>query len=222
LYIHGGPYGAFGSTYVIDFDLLVGVGYAVVFHNFRGSSGYGTQFRAKIAGQWGTAGSLDHHAALDAAVGAGIADPDRLGVCGLSHGGFATCWLLGTSERFRAGVAENQNVDRASSFGVGDGPEWIAEEFGRMPWQAPELYREQSPLTYAPRCSTPLLLIVGEEDYRCHATQSEQYYRVLKGNGTQTEMLRLPGSAHTGSIDGPLTSRIAQNEAMLDWFDRYL
>src|SRR5262245_63348347 len=54
---------------------------------FRGSHGYGAAFSKSIEGNWGKAGSLDHHATIDAAIKAGIADPDRLGVCGLSHGG---------------------------------------------------------------------------------------------------------------------------------------
>src|SRR5262249_7537557 len=74
LYVHGGPYGAVGSTFVIDYHLLVGAGFAVVVHNFRGSHGYGAAFSKKIEGDWGKAGSLDHHATLDAAIKAGFAD----------------------------------------------------------------------------------------------------------------------------------------------------
>ena len=57
---------------------------------------------------------------------------------------------------------------------------------------------------------------------RCHPVESEQYYRVLKSNGVPTEMLRLPNSSHLGTWDGPIPARIAQNEAIVEWFDRYL
>jgi dipeptidyl aminopeptidase/acylaminoacyl peptidase len=222
LYVHGGPYGSFGSTYMLDFQLLVGAGFAVVFNNFRGSGGYGNEFSAKIVRAWGPAGSLDHHAALDAAIAAGIADADRLGVCGLSHGGFATCWLVGTSDRFKAAVAENQVLNRASSFGVADMPWYVRAEMGGPPWERPDVYAEQSPYTYATSCTTPLLFIVGELDMRCYATESEQYFRVLKTNGVPTRLLRLPDSSHGGTIYGPVPARLAQNDALIDWFRRYL
>jgi dipeptidyl aminopeptidase/acylaminoacyl peptidase len=222
LYIHGGPYGAFGSTYMIDFQLLVGAGFAVVCHNFRGSRGYGTEFAEAIVGKWGPAGSLDHHATLDEAIRIGIADPDRLGVCGYSHGAFATNWLVATSDRFKAGVAENGSTDWATKFGVVDWPMYVRLELGGTPYEVPDVYREQSPLTYAPNCRTPLLFVIGESDLRCQPVEAEQYYRVLKTNGVPTEMLRLPNSTHLGTWDGPVPARIAQNEALVEWFTRYL
>jgi dipeptidyl aminopeptidase/acylaminoacyl peptidase len=222
LYIHGGPYGAFGSTYMIDFQLLVGAGFAVIFNNFRGSGGYGTEFARKIFGDWGRAGALDHHATVDAAIAAGIAEPDRVGVCGYSHGAFATCWLLGTSNRFRAALAENPVTNWATAFGLVDSEWWVREELGGSPHEVPAVYRDSSPLTYATNCRTPLLLIVGEADLRCHPAESEQYYRVLKGNGVTTEMLRLPNSSHIGTWNGPVEARVAQNEALIEWFARHL
>jgi dipeptidyl aminopeptidase/acylaminoacyl peptidase len=223
LYVHGGPYAAaFGSTFDIDFQLLAGAGFAVLAHNFRGSSGYGAEFSAKIFGRWGKQGELDHHATLDAAVAAGIADPERLGVCGLSHGGFATCWLLSTSHRFRAGVAENAAATFTAQYGVMDSESWLVPEFGGPPSEHPDAYRDASPLTYASSCRTPLLFVIGEQDLRCHPIESEQFYRVLKTNGVPSEMVRLPGSSHGGSAYGPVPARIAQNEALVDWFVRYL
>ncbi len=222
LYIHGGPYAAFGSTYMIDFQLLVGAGFAVVFHNFRGSHGYGSAFSQQMVGVWGPAGAQDHHATLDEAIRRGIADPDHLGVCGYSHGGFATCWLVGTSSRFRAAVAENPVTSWASAFSTTDLESWIELDIGGTPHDIPDAYHELSPLTYAQNCETPLLFVVGEADLRCPPAESEQYYRVLKRNGIPAEMLRLPGSDHLGTWHGPVSARIAQNEALVEWFTRFL
>jgi dipeptidyl aminopeptidase/acylaminoacyl peptidase len=222
LYVHGGPYYSYGSVFSIDFHLLVAAGFAVVVNNFRGSGGYGSEFARELFADWGRKGSLDHHAALDEAIRAGIADPDRLGVCGTSHGGFATCWLAATSDRFKAGVAENPLVNLASSFYVSDCEWWISSEFGGPPHELPDEYRERSPLTYAANCRTPILFIVGESDLRCHPTEAEQYYRVLRSNGVPTAMLRLPSSSHGGSSTGPVAARVAQNEALVEWFRRYL
>jgi len=223
LYVHGGPYaGATGHMYMIDFQLLTGAGFAVLTGNFRGSLGYGAEFAGKMVGDWGRHGSLDHHALVDEAIAAGIADPDRVGVFGLSHGGFATCWLTSTSRRFKAAVAENPATSFATWFGTMDTAWWFAGEFGGTPDQVPDVYRDRSPLTYAAACDTPLLLIVGELDMCCHPIESEQFYRVLRNRGVPTRMLRLPGTAHGGTHTGPVPARIAQNEALLDWFGRYL
>jgi dipeptidyl aminopeptidase/acylaminoacyl peptidase len=222
LYIHGGPYGAFGSTYMIDFQLLVGAGFAVVFHNFRGSGGYGSEFGGRIVSQWGPAGQLDHHAVVDEAIRLGIADPERLGVCGYSHGGFATCWLAATSDRFRAAVAENPATDWTSKWGTADAPFYIEYELGGAPYEAAEAYRAQSPLTYAPDCRTPILFVLCEGDLRVPPSQAEQYYRIVRRNGVPSEMLRIPNAHHIGSWNGPVAGRLAQNEALLDWFERHL
>jgi len=64
--------------------------------------------------------------------------------------------------------------------------------------------------------------VQGEQDYRCPAEQSEQFYTILKANGCVAEMLRFPNSAHGGAITGTLAVRRAHREALLDWMDRYV
>ena len=221
LCVHGGPYFALGSTYNIDFQLLVGAGFAVVFSNFRGSSGYGPEFYDKLVDYWGDSAG-DHHATLDAAIDAGIADPDRLGVCGISYGGFASCWLVGTSQRFKAAVVENAFTNWITMYGVADSEWWVTRVLGGTPWEVPDRYHALSPITFAHNCETPVLFVVGEADMRCHPVEAEQYYRVLKARGIPTAMLRLPGSTHLGSWHGPISARTAQNDALVEWFKQYL
>jgi dipeptidyl aminopeptidase/acylaminoacyl peptidase len=222
LSIHSGPYQAYTNTFSIDFHRLVGAGFAVVFDNYRGSGGYGAAFARRIVGDWGHQGSLDHHATVDEAIRAGIADPERVGVFGNSAGAFGACWLVGTSNRFRAAVAQSPITDFSSFYGGADAASWLAEEMGGPPDEVPERYRERSALTYAPHCRTPLLFIVGESDLRAQPLESEQYYRVLKRNGVPSEMLRLPNSSHIGSACGPVAGRVARGEALVDWFVRHL
>jgi len=223
LYAHGGPHSGFGHMFSFDFQMLAGAGYAVLFINQRGSTGYGDAFASQIIGDWGNLDYEDQMAGVDLAVQKGIADPDRLGCCGLSAGGFMTCWIVGHTDRFAAAVAENPVSNRASSYGVADiGPFFAVQEMGGLPHEIPEVYWRCSPLTYAHRCTTPTLLIQGEADYRCPAEQGEQFYAVLKASGCVVEMLRLPGSSHAGSIQGPPIVRRAQNEALLDWMNRYV
>jgi len=223
LYIHGGPHTAFGHIFHFDFHMLAGAGYAVLFINHRASTGYGDAFATAIKGDWG---NLDYHdlmAGVNAAIHAGLADPDRLGCCGLSGGGNLSCWIVGQTNRFKAAVPENPVTNWVSFYGCSDiGPWFAVEELGGKPHEIPDIYRRCSPITYAHRCTTPTLLVQGESDYRCPAEQSEQFYAVLKANGCTVEMLRLPNSPHGGAIAGPPMVRRAQNEALLNWMNKYV
>lgn len=223
LYIHGGPHSGFGHVWSSDMQLLCGAGYGVLMVNQRGSTGYGDAFATSLAGHWGEQDYLDLMAGVDRAVELGLADPDRLGVCGISGGGNLTCWIVGQTSRFRAAVPENPVTNFLSFYGVADIGVWFAvEQMGCQPWESPEAYLRQSPITYAHRCTTPTLLVQGEADLRCPAEQSEQFYAVLKANGCVVEMLRIPNSSHTGTIMGAIPARRAQNEALLDWMNRYV
>ncbi|MBA3944342.1 MAG: S9 family peptidase [Herpetosiphonaceae bacterium] len=223
LYIHGGPHSGFGHMFSFDFQMLAGAGYAVLFVNQRGSTGYGDAFATAIIGDWGNLDYGDLMAGVDAAVAQGLADPERLGVCGLSGGGNLSSWIVGQTARFKAAVPENPVTNWVSFYGVSDiGPWFAVEELGGKPHEIPEVYRRCSPITYAHRCTTPTLLVQGEADYRCPAEQSEQFFAVLKANGCPVEMLRLPASSHAGSIRGDLALRRAQNDALLEWMNRYV
>lgn len=223
LLIHGGPHLAQGYAFYFDALSLTSAGYAVLMINYRGSTGYGDAFSTGINGDWG---NLDYHdllAGVDAAVAHGLADANRLACGGLSAGGYHTCWLVTHTDRFKAAVAENAVTNWVSFYGTADiGPTFAVRQLGGTPYQVPETYHRCSPITYAPACQTPTLLIVGEEDRRCPAEQSEQFYTVLKTIGCPTEMLRLPGCAHVDSIYGPWGSRIAQNTAMVAWLNQFV
>ncbi|MDX1435488.1 MAG: S9 family peptidase [Anaerolineales bacterium] len=223
LNIHGGPHEAYGERFVFDFQLLAGAGYAVLFANPRGSTGYGDLFSTEIHGNWGGQDYEDLMAVVDEAVALGAADPDRLGVYGLSYGGYMSCWIVGHTNRFKAAVAENPLTDWTSFYGTSDiGPPFAEAQLGGKPHEIPETYWERSPVAYAHRCKTPVLLLVSDEDRRCPPGQSEQFYIGLHAAGCKVEMVRFPGAAHTASWDGPLMVRQAQNEALLGWMDAHL
>jgi dipeptidyl aminopeptidase/acylaminoacyl peptidase len=162
-------------------------------------------------------------AGLDFAIAKGIADPDRLGVCGLSGGGNLTCWTIGQTDRFKAAVPENPVTNWVSFYGVSDIGVWFAvQEMGGHPHEIPEVYARCSPITYAHRCKTPTLLVQAEHDWRCPAEQSEQFYTVLKANGCTVEMLRIPNGYHGATRSGTYDARCSHNEALLDWMNRYV
>ncbi len=223
LYIHGGPHAAYGNGFHFDFQMLAGAGYGVLFINHRASTGYGDSFSTAIKGDWG---NLDYHdlmQGVDYAIDFELADLNRLGVCGTSGGGNLSCWIVGQNNRFKAAIPQNPVTNWRSFYGTSDIGIWFGvEQMGGHPHEIPQVYEKCSPITYAHNCTTPTLLVQSEHDWRCPAEQSEQFYAVLKANGCTVEMLRQPGGSHGASIYGAVNLRRAHNDAMLDWFDKYV
>ena len=120
LYVHGGPQGAFGYTFSFDFEMLAGAGYGVLFINPHGSTGYGGDFTSSINGDVGNLDYKDLMAGVDYVIEKGWADADKLGICGLSYGGYMTCWTVGQTDRFKAAVPENPVSNWISMYGVSD------------------------------------------------------------------------------------------------------
>jgi dipeptidyl aminopeptidase/acylaminoacyl peptidase len=224
LSIHGGPYNCAGHIFHADSQILAGAGYAVLTINYRGSRGYGEEFSVALSEQgWGNLNYADNMAGLDFVIDCGLADPERLGVFGISAGGYGSCWMIGQTDRFKAAVPENPVTNWISMHGTSDiGAWWIPAEFGGPLHEIYDTLIQASPVMHAHKCTTPTLLIQSEHDWRCPAEQSEQFYTVLKANNCVVEMLRLPDSSHGASIAGPPRIRRAQNEALLDWMNRYV
>ena len=223
LYIHGGPHAAYGHGFHFDFQMLAGAGYGVLFLNHRASTGYGDSFSTAIKGDWGNLDYQDLMTGVDHAVALGLADGDRLGVCGTSGGGNLSCWIIGQTRRFKAAIPQNPVTNWRSFYGTSDiGIYFGVEQMGGHPHEIPDTYQKCSPITYAHNCTTPTLLVQSELDWRCPAEQSEQFYTALKANGCTVEMLRQPGGSHGASISGAVNLRRAHNDAMLDWFSRYV
>jgi dipeptidyl aminopeptidase/acylaminoacyl peptidase len=223
LSIHGGPHGAWGAHFNFDHLMFVGAGYGVLLVNHRASTGYGDDFATAILGDWGNLDYADLMSGVDHAVEQGLADPDRLGVCGISGGGNLTGWVIGHTDRFKAACPENPVFNWFSMYGTSDvGADFSVRELGGTPYDAEDVYRRCSPITYAHRCTTPTLFLQHENDNRCPAEQTEQFFTVLRVNGVPAEMLRFPGTPHAGSVFGPIGHRRAQNEALVEWMNRYV
>jgi dipeptidyl aminopeptidase/acylaminoacyl peptidase len=203
--------------------MLVGAGYGVLLVNHRASTGYGDAFATAIMGDWGNLDYADLMAGVDHAIDEDLADPDRLGVSGLSGGGNLTGWVIGHTERFKAACPENPVFNWFSMYGTSDlGASFSVRELGGTPYEVEDIYRRCSPITYAHRCTTPTLFLQHEGDFRCPAEQTEQFFTVLRVNRVPAEMLRFPNTPHIGSLIGPVGHRRTQNEALLDWMNHYL
>ena len=223
LALHGGPHAGWGHAFNFDFLALSGAGFGVLFLNQRGSTGYGDSFATIIHADWGNLDYADVMAGVDHAIELGLADADRLGVCGLPAGGFMTGWIITHSHRFKAACPENPGFNWFSNYGTSDTGMWGGPAMlGGQPYECPEVYHRSSPVYYAHLCKTPTLLLQHEQDHRTPPEQSEQFYAILKSNGVTVEMLRFPNTGHAGSLVGPPSHRHAQNEALLDWMTRYV
>lgn len=219
LMIHGGPFAQYGWTLSDEAQVYADAGYAVVFGNPRGSSGYGQAHGRHIVGDVGERSAADLHALLDAALERPDLDATRVGVLGGSHGGFMTTWLIGHSDRFRAAVSERA-VNAIDSF---EGSSDIGWDFAdNLYGTDPATRRQQSPLTHADAITTPLLIIHSEHDWRCPIEQAQRLYVALRRRGAPVEMLLFPGEGHELSRSGLPSHRVARFGAILDWFARHL
>ena len=203
LNIHGGPFTQYGQRFFDEFQVYAGAGYAVLFANPRGSSGYSEEFgraiRGPVAGGagWGGVDAEDLMAVVDEAIERfDVVDPERLGVMGGSYGGFMTSWLVGHSDRFRCAISERAVNDMASEDGTADFAGFFRGYVGATFWDAPEAYANISPLTYAKNITTPLLIMHSEDDLRCPIGQAEELFTVLRWLKRDVELVRFPAEGH--------------------------
>lgn len=130
-------------------------------------------------------------AAIDYAVSLGVTDPNRVAVGGHSYGAFMTANLLAHSDLFQAGIARSGAYNRTlTPFGF--------QYEQRTYWEAPQVYFEMSPFSYAHKIKEPILLIHGEADNNSGTfpMQSERFYNAIKGHGGTARYVVLPHESH--------------------------
>ena len=225
LNVHGGPASQYGHGFFDEFQVYAGAGYAVVYVNPRGSQGCGEAFTRAVVGDWGGGDYADVMAGLDAALARfDFLDPERLGVMGGSYGGYMTSWIVGHSDRFKAACSERAVNAQVSMFGTSDIGHYFQEAHsgGRPPWDDPAIFVDRSPLTYAPRITTPLLIIHSEDDLRCPMEQAEQLFVALKKLRRDVTLVRFPDENHDLSRTGRPRHRLERFRILLDWFSKHL
>ena len=228
LNIHGGPFTQYGDRFFDEFQVQAAAGYAVIFANPRGGSGYpeawGRAIRGPVDGPgWGSRDYEDLMAVVDEATKRfDFLDPDRVAVMGGSYGGYMTSWIVGHADRFACAISERAVNDLGSLDGTSDFAGFFGGEVGAMSWEAPDAYRQVSPLTYAKDITTPLLIIHSEQDLRCTISQAEQLFTVLRFLGREVELVRFPGEGHELSRSGSPVHREQRFRIILEWLGRHL
>jgi dipeptidyl aminopeptidase/acylaminoacyl peptidase len=223
LSVHGGPAGQYGVDWYHEFQVYAAKGYAVLFTNPRGSTGYGQKFERGISGEWGGKDYIDVMNGVDAALKRyPWIDADRLGVTGGSYGGFMTNWIVGHTDRFKAAVTLRSVVNFISDEGTRDGAYGHESDFGGDLFEKFDLYWDRSPLKYVKNVKTPTLILHSDNDFRVPLEQGEQWFRALRHFGVTSEIVMFPRENHNLTRTGEPRHLVESLNWQLYWFDRFL
>jgi dipeptidyl aminopeptidase/acylaminoacyl peptidase len=196
--VHGGPTDHSNALFSLSTQFWTSRGFAYVDVNYGGSTGYGREFRERLNGQWGVVDLRDTINAARYLVDEGKADPKRLLIRGGSAGGYTVVCALTFTDEFAAGASYFGLAD-LEPFATGDTHKFESKYehtlVGPYP-EAAELYRERSPVHFADRISTPMLVLQGEEDKVVPISQAKLIVAGLEENRVPYAYLLFEGEGH--------------------------
>jgi dipeptidyl aminopeptidase/acylaminoacyl peptidase len=223
LNIHGGPHAAYGFIFDHEFQWMAAKGYVVLYPNPRGSTSYGQAFGNIIQYHYPGDDYKDLMAGVDELLKLGYIDEKKLGVTGGSGGGLLTNWTIGQTTRFAAAVSQRDIASWSDWWYSADFTLFHPAWFKAPPFEDPEDYKARSPITYINNVQTPLMLILGEADYRTPpGAGGEEMFRALKYRKIPTVMVRFPNESHELSRSGQPWHRIERLQHIVGWFDKWL
>ena len=219
--VHGGPAAAATPRYVAGGETrdLLDHGYYVLEPNPRGSYGQGEAFTRANVKDFGGGDLRDIEAGIDAAARAAPIDPQRVGITGVSYGGFMTMYAVTHTDRFKAGVAGAGIADWYSYYGQNGIHAWMLPFFGASAYNARDLYLKLSPIDTILKAKTPTFIWVGERDIECPPAQSVEMFNGLREMKAPTSLVIYPGEGHGVRQPDHVRDVAART---LGWFDRYL
>lgn len=194
----------------------------MIYANPRGSSGKGNEF-AELREKTGISDFEDLEEILNKILDVHPnIDENRLGVTGISYGGYLTNWLIGHDNRFKVAISENGVSNWISQSLTSDiGFDYVQHYSGDplvdydIPWNL-------SPLKYAREIQASVLFIHSDLDYRCPISESIQLFTQLKKRNIDTEMIVYHGENHGFSRTGKPQNRLHRYEQVLYWFGKKL
>ena len=198
--IHGGPQGSFGNHFHYRWNpqTYAGQGFAAVFIDFHGSTGYGQAFTDSISGDWGGNPLTDLQLGLKAALNQyDFLDGEKICALGASYGGFMVNWIAGNwPQRFNCLVNHDGVFDQRMMYYTTEElwfPEW--ENGGPYFAQAGN-YEKFNPVNHVEQWRTPMLVIHGQLDYRVPVTQGIAAFTALQRRGIDSKFLYFPDENH--------------------------
>jgi len=215
---HGGPVWAYYAEFAHFAQLFAANGYAVLYPNPRGSTGYGQDFCKAIWADWGNKDFQDDIAMVDYALEKGIADPDKLGVGGWSYGGISTDFIIGRTNRFKAAISGAGAAEFTSMYGHDQYQRDYFTELG-YPWENKALWDKLAPFYKVKNITTPALFMGGSVDWNVPILGGEQMYQALKALGRDTALVVYPGEFHEFATPTHIADRYAR---YLAWYNHYV
>jgi dipeptidyl aminopeptidase/acylaminoacyl peptidase len=221
--VHGSQVGdmnEFQATWMNWGQLLAANGYALLLPNYRGSLTSGAAFARADQGDLGGKDLTDILDGADALVAAGIADPDRMGIGGVSYGGFLTALAITQTTRFKAAVVGLGISNWIAIAGQTPGPEsMVALYWKHSPYDRWQILWNRSPVAYAKNVRTPALIYAGENDPIIPASQSRELLRALQHYKVPSEFILYPREGHSVMEPNHLRDNLTR---ILEWYNRYL
>jgi len=221
--VHGGPVWQSRPRWLgrggAQFLMLLKRGYAVFFPNPRGSSGRGQEFARHVLGEMGGADTYDCLSGLDHLVEKGIADPSRLGVTGISYGGFMTAWLITQDSRFAAAVAVSPFTNYVTQHLISNIPHWVALFLSDTYTNPSGKYFQRSPIMHAHKVKTPTLSFCGALDRCTPPEEAVQFHNALLENGVKSVLVTYPEEGH-GIRKWPAVIDYAAR--FVGWFEEHM
>lgn len=209
---HGGPTGATETGFNLKIQYWTSRGFAVLDVNYRGSTGYGREYRDQLKGQWGIADVEDVCAGAEHLVKQGLANPEQLAIKGSSAGGYTVLAALAFSDTFKAG---------ASLYGIGDletlardTHKFEARYLDSLVGPYPEdkaTYQERSPINHIDKLNCPAIFFQGLDDKVVPPNQAEAMVSALDNKGIAVAYVPFEGEGH-GFRQGPNIQRALEAE----------
>jgi dipeptidyl aminopeptidase/acylaminoacyl peptidase len=195
---HGGPESNDSLGLGVFPQMFAGMGYVVLQPEYRGSTGYGTDFMSAIYQHFGDRAYRDVDSATDYAIAQGWADPNRLTMFGWSAGGFMTSWSVTQTNRYKAAIEGAGITDWLSFIWTSDVQQ--TDYDARWPDKDPDAFLVFSAVMHSESVTTPLLILHGAADERVPTYQGRELFEVLAARGKTTRMVTYPGSPHFPTV----------------------
>ncbi len=198
--IHGGPQGSFGNAWSYRWNpqTYAGAGYASVFIDFHGSTGYGQAFTDSISQDWGGKPLEDLQQGLKAALANyPWLDGSRMCALGASYGGYMINWIAGNwSQPFKC-LVNHDGVFDSRGMAYSTEELWFTEwEQGGIAWEVPENVEKFNPVNHVAKWNKPMLIIHGVRDYRIPYAQGLSAFTALQRRGIPSRLLIFPDENH--------------------------
>jgi dipeptidyl aminopeptidase/acylaminoacyl peptidase len=224
LYCKGGPQGSLGQgwSYRWNYQIMAANGYIVVAVNRRGNSGFGSDWREQISGDYGGKNMQDYLDAIDAMAKEPFVDKDRLGAVGASYGGYSVFYLAGIhNKRFKAFVSHCGVYNTIAEYGSTEEYWYPNKDYQGAPWDKPQPpgYNKFSPHTMVDKWDTPILIITGANDFRIPYSQSLEAFNSAQLRGVPSRLLFFENESHW--VTKPQNAVIWQKE-YFEFLDTYL